>query len=56
MAHSSAVSAHKEGPPTLWPLGSGEWTSLRQGIEAYEQENRALRILVIDLSELILGL
>jgi hypothetical protein len=56
MAYSSAVAVKERGPPTLWPPGPGEWTYLRCAVEACELENRVLKILVIDLSEVVLGL
>ncbi len=40
--------------PTLWPLRPDDMTAIECAVEACEAENRALKSLVISLSEIIL--
>jgi hypothetical protein len=44
----------KQNSPTLWPLPPDDRTPMEIAIEAGEQENRALKNLVVSLSEIIL--
>lgn len=44
----------KQNSPTLWPLLAEDRTPMEIAIEAGEQENRALKNLVVSLSEIIL--
>jgi hypothetical protein len=44
----------KQNSPTLWPLPPEDKTPMEIAIEAGEQENRALKSLIVSLSEMIL--
>jgi hypothetical protein len=41
--------------PTLWPLQQNEWNPMQSAVDACEQENLALKHLVVRLSEIILN-
>jgi hypothetical protein len=52
--HSFIFTVPEPNTPTLWPPGPNERTPLESAVEAREEENRALRSLVVSLSEIIL--
>jgi hypothetical protein len=54
MSHSRISTAQQRNSPTLWPLHPDERTPMELAVEAYEEENRALKTLVISLSEIVL--
>lgn len=54
MPHTPFTFISKRNPPTLWPLPPEDRTPMEIAIEAGEQENSALKNLVVSLSEIIL--
>jgi hypothetical protein len=45
----------ERSPPTLWQPRPKHWTPVELAIQVCEQENRALKNLVVSLSEIILS-
>jgi hypothetical protein len=54
MAQLPTFGIRGRDSPTLWPPRPEGWTPLEFAIEACEEENRLLKVMVIGLSELIL--
>jgi hypothetical protein len=55
MPHSLVSTTPERNSPTLWPLSPDEGTSIELASKAFEEENRALRYLIVSLSEIILN-
>ena len=55
MPHSRSPVGPEKHFPTLWPPEPNELTPMESAIDACERENRALKALVVSLSEIILG-
>ena len=53
--HPFAFVTFQTTLPTFWPPRPNDWTPMEFAIDICEQENRALKILVISLSEIILN-
>jgi hypothetical protein len=55
MPHSRFPVDPEKHFPTLWPPESDDRTPMESAIDACERENRALKDLVVSLSEIILS-
>jgi hypothetical protein len=53
--HSLMAAVSGRETPTLWPIPAHDWTPLDFAVHACEEENKALKVMVVGLSELILG-
>ena len=54
MPDSLIIAVCERDPPTLWPDQPHDWTPLDLAVHSCEEENRALKAMVVGLSELIL--
>lgn len=54
MPHIPFTFISKQSSPTFWPLPPEDRTPMEIAIEAGEQENKALKSLVVSLFEIIL--
>lgn len=55
MQHSGSPFGPERSPPTLWPrFPQDDDTRMKLALEACEAENRSLRRLVVNLSEIVL--
>jgi hypothetical protein len=52
--HSLISTVPERNSPTFWPLRPNDWTPMEFAIDLCEQENLALKNLVVSLSEIIL--
>jgi hypothetical protein len=55
MPHSLVSATPERNSPTLWPLSSDERTSIEFASKAFEEQNRALKNLIVSLSEILLN-
>jgi hypothetical protein len=55
MPDSLIVAVCGRDPPTLWPDQPHDCTALDLAVHTCEEENRALKVMIVGLSELILG-
>jgi hypothetical protein len=54
MTHSLISTATERYPPTLWPTRPNDRTPIDFALEVSEEEDRALKKMVVGLSEIIL--